>query len=135
MYEPAPHLYVRLSSPPRPSYATVPLFEAFAKNIVDTVQANPKLWSTTAILITFDESGGEFDSGYIQPIDFFGDGPRTLLLAVSPFAKFDFADHTYTDHVSILKFIEWNWKLKPLSKCSLKLSGPTGHQWCKPLHR
>jgi hypothetical protein len=94
------------------------LFEAFAKNVVDTVQSNPKLWSTTAILITFDESGGEYDSGYIQPIDFFGDGPRTVLLAVSPFAKFDFVDHTYSDHVSILKFIEWNWKLKPLSKRS-----------------
>ena len=101
-----------------PGTSTPALFEAFAKNVVDTVQSNPKLWSTTAILITFDESGGEYDSGYIQPIDFFGDGPRTVLLAVSPFAKFDFVDHTYSDHVSILKFIEWNWKLKPLSKRS-----------------
>jgi len=24
-------------------------------------------------------------------------------------------DHTYTDHVSILKFIEANWRLEPLS--------------------
>lgn len=98
-----------------PGTSTMALFEAFAKNIVDTVQSNPKLWKSTAILITFDESGGEYDSGYIQPIDFFGDGPRTVMLAVSPYAKFDFVDHTYSDHVSILKFIEWNWKLKPLS--------------------
>ncbi|HVN63216.1 MAG TPA: alkaline phosphatase family protein, partial [Candidatus Binataceae bacterium] len=72
----------------------------------------------TAIMVTFDESGGEYDSGYIQPIDFFGDGPRTMMIAVSPFSKFGYVDHTYSDHVSILKFIEWNWKLKPLSKRS-----------------
>jgi len=93
-------------------------FEAFAKNIVQTVQSNPKLWATTAILVTFDESGGEYDSGYIQPIDFFGDGPRTVMIAISPFSKYGFVDHTYSDHVSILKFIEWNWGLKPLSKRS-----------------
>jgi phospholipase C len=73
------------------------------------------LWQDTAILITFDESGGYYDSGYIQPIDFFGDGPRTVLIAVSPFAKTGFVDHTYTDHASIIKFIERNWRLRPLS--------------------
>lgn len=101
-----------------PGTSTPALFEAFANNIVNTVMSNSKLWSSTAILVTFDESGGEYDSGYIQPIDFFGDGPRTVMLAISPFSKFGFVDHTYTDHVSILKFIEWNWTLKPLSKRS-----------------
>ena len=101
-----------------PGTSTLALFEAFAKNIVETVQSNQKLWSSTAILLTFDESGGEYDSGYIQPIDFFGDGPRTVMIAISPFSKFGLVDHTYADHVSIIKFIEWNWKLKPLSKRS-----------------
>ncbi len=59
-----------------------------------------------------------YDSGYIQPIDFFGDGPRTVMIAVSPFAKFGYVDHTYSDHASIIKFIERNWGLKPLSKRS-----------------
>jgi len=27
-------------------------------------------------------------------------------------------DHTYYDHVSVLKFIERNWKLPPLSNAS-----------------
>ena len=101
-----------------PGTSTMSLFEAFAQNIVQTLQDNPKLWQSTAVLITFDESGGEYDSGYIQPIDFFGDGPRTVMLAVSPYAKAGFVDHTYSDHASILKFIEWNWRLKPLSKRS-----------------
>ena len=68
--------------------------------------------------MTYDEGGGYFDSGYIQPIDFFGDGPRTVMIAVSPHAKRGFVDHTYADHASILKFIEWNWGLPPLSERS-----------------
>ena len=101
-----------------PGSSTPPLFEAFSQRIIDAVQANPKIWKETAILITFDESGGEYDSGYIQPIDFFGDGPRTAMIAVSPFSKFGYVDHTYSDHASISKFIERNWRLKPLSNRS-----------------
>ncbi len=101
-----------------PGSSTPALFEAFVRKIVNAVKANKRLWSDTAILITFDESGGLYDSGYIQPIDFFGDGPRTVLIAVSPFAKRGYVDHTYADHASILKFIEWNWNLRPLSSRS-----------------
>jgi phospholipase C len=98
-----------------PGTSTPPLFEGFVQNIIQAVQQNLSLWQNTAIMITFDESGGSYDSGYIQPIDFFGDGPRTVLITVSPFAKTGFIDHTYADHASILKFIERNWGLKPLS--------------------
>lgn len=36
-------------------------------------------------------------------------------MVVSPYAKPGFIDHTYYDHGSILKFIEANWGLSPLS--------------------
>lgn len=109
-----------------PGTSTPPLFEAFSQRVIDAVQSNPNLWKETAILITFDESGGSYDSGYIQPIDFFGDGPRTVMIAVSPFSKFGYVDHTYSDHASIIKFIERNWRLKPLSKRSRdNLPNPT----------
>jgi len=98
-----------------PGTSTPPLFEAFVQHLIEAVQHNRKLWKETAILITFDESGGTYDSGYIQPIDFFGDGPRTVMIAVSPFSKFGYVDHTYSDHASIVKFIEYNWGLAPLS--------------------
>jgi hypothetical protein len=113
-----------------PGTSTPPLFEAFTKRIIQAVQQNPSLWQDTAILITFDESGGYYDSGYIQPIDFFGDGPRTALIAVSPFAKTGFVDHTYADHASILKFIERNWGLAPLSDRSRdNLPNPIVDPW------
>jgi len=82
------------------------------------VQSRADLWSKTAIFVTLDEGGGEYDSGYIQPIDFFGDGPRTVLIAVSPYATTGFVDHTYADHASVVKFIEHNWRIGPLSERS-----------------
>src|ERR1700692_310680 len=69
----------------------------------------------TAFIVTFDEGGGYYDSGYIQPLDFFGDGPRIPLIIVSPFTTGGHVNHSYTDHASILKFIERNWHLKPLT--------------------
>lgn len=101
-----------------PGYAMEPGFDQFIQNIIDKVRQNRKLWGKTAILITFDEGGGYYDSGYVQPLDFFGDGTRIPIIAVSPYAKQGFVDHTYYDHVSILKFIEKNWGLHPLSSRS-----------------
>jgi len=85
------------------------------KKIVDQVKANPAVWANTAIMITYDEGGGYYDSGYIQPLDYFGDGTRIPTLVVSPFTKAGHISHTYADHVSILKFIEANWGLSPLT--------------------
>jgi phospholipase C len=98
-----------------PDTSKLDLFEGFAQKIVDAVQANPTLWNNTAIFITFDEGGGYYDSGYIQPLDFFGDGPRIPFIVVSKYAKQGFISHEYTDHVSMLKFIERNWFLPPIS--------------------
>src|SRR5262249_24158320 len=56
--------------------------------------------------------------GFFQPIDFFGDGPRIPFLVVSPHARGGRVVHTYQDHASVLKFIERNWNLKPLTNRS-----------------
>lgn len=98
-----------------PAYSTLSRYEDFIRRLVAKVQANKQLWESSAIIVTLDEGGGYWDSGAIQILDFFGDGTRIPLLLVSRFAKPGHVDHTYTDHVSILKFIEANWGLKPLS--------------------
>jgi phospholipase C len=98
-----------------PASSKLDLFEGFSQKIVDAVKANPKLWADTAIFITFDEGGGYYDSGYVQPVDFFGDGTRIPFIVVSPWAKQGHVSHEYADHVSILKFIERNWGLNPVS--------------------
>jgi acid phosphatase len=101
-----------------PGYSTLAGFENFAARAIAAIQGNRALWASTAIFVTFDETGGYYDSGYIQPVTFFGDGPRVPMLVISPFAKRGFVDHTYTDHVSILKFIEANFGLSPLTSYS-----------------
>ena len=101
-----------------PSSSKLNLFEGFVKKIVDGVQANQELWASTAIIVTFDEGGGYYDSGYVQPLDFFGDGTRIPTIVVSPLTTPGTISHTYTDHVSILKFIEANWGLAPVSSRS-----------------
>jgi len=98
-----------------PQSSKYDLFEALLDNIVDQVRAKPELFAETAIIVTWDESGGFYDSGFIQPVDFFGDGPRVPLMVISPFSRGGNVVHTYYDHVSITKFIERNWGLKPLS--------------------
>ena len=98
-----------------PADSTTSLYEMFIQDLVGKVRANEELWASTAIFITTDEGGGYYDSGYIQALDFFGDGTRIPLIAVSPYAKPGYVDHTYYDHVSLLKFIEENWHLPPVS--------------------
>jgi len=105
----------RNSESGHPASSTVSRYEQFVRRLIGKVQSNRALWEKTAVLVTVDESGGYWDSGSIQILDAFGDGTRIPLIAVSPFAKKGVVDHTYTDHVSILKFIEANWRLDPLS--------------------
>ena len=39
-------------------------------------------------------------------------------MVVSPWTEHGHISHTYTDHVSILKFIEYNWGLPPVTSRS-----------------
>jgi len=68
--------------------------------------------------VTFDEAGGYWRSSYIQPLDFYGDGPRAPFIVVSPYPWGGAVVRTYFDHVSVLKFIERNRSLKRLTSRS-----------------
>ena len=99
-----------------PASSKLDLFEGFAKKIVDAgAGVNPTPWRDTAILISFDEGGGYYDSGYVQPLDFFGDGTRIPMIVVSAYTRPGHISHKYADHVSILKFIERNWGIEPVT--------------------
>jgi phospholipase C len=97
-----------------PASSKLNVFELYCKKIIDDVQNSP-YWDNTAIFITFDEGGGYYDSGYVQPLDFFGDGTRIPLLVVSKFSTGGHITHGYADHVSLDKFIERNWNMGTIS--------------------
>ncbi len=108
--------------------------------LVDTINAlmqTPE-WSSTAILLTCDDSDGWYD--HVMPpivnqsndsandtlggpagmcgtplpgayLDRCGYGTRLPFLVVSPYAKQNYVSHALTDTSSILRFIEDNWDL------------------------
>src|SRR5262249_6241449 len=97
-----------------PASSKMNLFEGMIAKIMD--QLDPaNLSRSTALFIAFDEGGGYWDSGFMQPIDFFGDGPRIPFIVVSQYSRGGKVVHSYTDHASVLKFIERNWRLQPLT--------------------
>src|SRR5262249_22254812 len=77
-----------------PGYGALSALENFDTQVANAVFNNSSLWPNTVVIMTTDESGGYYDSGYVQPIDFFGDGPRIPLIIISPYAKQGFVDHT-----------------------------------------
>src|SRR4029077_18114207 len=87
------------------------LFEAFVDNIIQLAQSNKEQWAKTAIFVTVEEGGGYYDSGFIQPVDFFGTGPRIHMIAVLPFSTRRDVSHVYHEHSSFVKFVERNWML------------------------
>ncbi|WP_316205405.1 alkaline phosphatase family protein [Bradyrhizobium sp. SZCCHNS3004] len=101
-----------------PDSSKLSSFENYAKVFIEEIQAQPELWAHTAILVTFDEGGGFWDSGYVQPVDFFGDGVRVPAIIVSPYSRGGHVGHVYSDHASVVKFIERNWRLGTLSSRS-----------------
>ncbi|HWS46227.1 MAG TPA: alkaline phosphatase family protein, partial [Acidimicrobiia bacterium] len=98
-----------------PASSKLDVFEALVERVVDRVKAEDDLWENTAILVTWDEGGGYWDSGFIQPLDFFGDGPRIPMIVVSKYSRGGKVGHSYADHASVVKFIERNWGLSPLT--------------------
>src|ERR1700732_4562712 len=94
-----------------PASSKFDLFEAFTKNIINLAQGNKEQWESAAIFVTVDEGGGYYDSGFIEPVDFFGTGPRIPMIADSPFSTGGHIVHSYTEHSSFVTFVERNWKL------------------------
>jgi phospholipase C len=111
-----------------PATSKMDLLEALLDRMYDELRNHPYLFQETALIVTFDEGGGYWDSGMFQPIDFFGDGPRIPLIVISPYSRSGRVVHSYGDHASILKFIERNWDLKPLTSRSRdNLPNPIQH--------
>jgi len=97
-----------------PASSKLDLFEGMIRKIVNKLKMDGAD-KDTALFITFDEGGGFWDSGAFIPLDFFGDGPRIPMLVVSHWSKGGKVVHSYNDHASVVKFIERNWNLQPLT--------------------
>jgi len=72
-------------------------------------------WNSTAIFLTWDDSGGWYDHVSPPQLDRYGDGFRVPCLIISPYAKHGLVDHTQGDFTSLLKFTETDYSLPPLT--------------------
>jgi len=96
-----------------PGYARLDQGEQYAAALVEAVQKSP-VWKDSAIIITYDENGGQWDHVAPPKGDKWGPGTRVPLLVISPFAKKGFVDHTQMDTTSILALLERRFGLQPL---------------------
>ena len=108
-----------------PGYSTVSEADTEIKEVVDAIR-NSKIWSSTAIIITYDEYGGFWDHVAPPEGDRWGPGTRIPAIIVSPFAKKAYIDHTSYDTTSILKLIETRFNLKPLGDRDAHANGLQG---------
>ncbi|WP_081416237.1 phospholipase C [Gryllotalpicola ginsengisoli] len=110
--------------------------QTFLVNTINEIQQS-KYWSSTAVVIAYDDSDGWYDhqaptitnssddaaedsticttaaSNGVKALGGYADrcGPsqRLPMLVISPYTKANTVDHTLTTQPSILKFIEDNW--------------------------
>jgi phospholipase C len=103
----------------------------FLVNTVNQIEES-KYWSSTAIIITYDDSDGWYDH-QASPIvngsnttadaaictavaqklgntpDRCGFGPRLPLVVISPYTRSNYVSNNLTDQASVTSFIEQNW--------------------------
>lgn len=85
--------------------------DAWIGQLVNAV-AQSQYWNSTAIFVTYDESGGFWD--HEAPSYASGYGARTAMLIISPYAR-PGVFHQQTTNVSILSLMQQLWDLPPLT--------------------
>ncbi len=89
---------------------------SWVASIVNTL-GQSQYWSSSAVIVVWDDFGGFYDNAPPPQLDFRGLGIRVPCLIISPYAKTGYVDHTPYEWGSILKFIETVFpQVKPLGK-------------------
>ncbi|MDQ3880413.1 MAG: alkaline phosphatase family protein [Chloroflexota bacterium] len=88
--------------------------QTFAASLVTELMRSDSWWNSVFI-ITYDDWGGWFDHVVPPRVDADGYGLRVPAIVISPYARSGSVDSTTYDHTSILRFIEDNWSLQPLT--------------------
>ena len=79
--------------------------QAYVTRIINAIMRSPE-WSSTAILLTWDDWGGFYDNVVPPTVDAAGYGFRVPGLVISPYARKGFIDHQTLSFDAFTKFIE-----------------------------
>jgi phospholipase C len=104
-----------------PAYSDAQISEAMVADAVNAIASSP-YWPHSAIIITYDETDGLYD--HVPPrIRTFGPdgmplagGPRIPAIIVSPFSAAHAVAHDYSEHSSVIRFIDRLFGLIPLAQ-------------------
>ena len=99
--------------------------QAFVRGLINALVDSPD-WKSSAFLLAYDDWGGWYDHVKPPQVDNYGYGFRVPALLVSPYARQGFVDNTTLDFTSILRFIEDNWDLAPLTSRDAKANSIAG---------
>ncbi len=103
-----------------PAYSDHQISEAFAAQAISAI-ANSPYWNQSAIIITYDETDGFYDHEQVSKRSTFADGsilaggPRIPTIVLSPWSLQGSISHQYSEHGSLIKFIDELYKLVPLA--------------------
>ena len=110
------------------SYSDVQMSEQNVADSVNAIASSP-YWSQSAIIITYDESDGMYDHvpemvrSYGPDHQPLSGGPRIPMIVISPYAATHVVSHVYSEHSSVIKFINEIFKLKPLANLPDEVAG------------
>jgi phospholipase C len=119
-----------LSEHPSPSSPVLGAW--YTQEVLNSLTADPDLWSRTVLLVMFDENDGFFDhvpppcapslrpdlstagastvddttERYVFDGQVFGPGPRVPMCVVSPWSRGGWVDSETFDHTSLVRFLE-----------------------------
>jgi phospholipase C len=120
--DPTPAIqHVFIGNDDHPAYSDQQISEAFAARAINDI-ANSPYWSQSAIVITYDETDGFYDHVSPTKRSVFGDGsilaagPRIPTIVISPYAASEKISHRYSEHGSVIKFINELKGLVPLAR-------------------
>ncbi|HYL98251.1 MAG TPA: alkaline phosphatase family protein [Blastocatellia bacterium] len=111
-----------------PAYSDQQISEALAARAITDI-TNSQYWAESVIIITYDETDGFYDHVSPRMRSTFADGsqlaagPRIPTILISPFAASGTISHQYSEHGSVIKFINEVFGLVPLAKLPDEVRG------------
>jgi phospholipase C len=103
-----------------PGYSDAQISEALLADEINAIAKSP-YWEQSAIIITYDETDGLYDHAVPQIRAFdpegspLSGGPRIPAIVISPFGLVHAITHEYSEHSSVIRFIDELNGLTPLA--------------------
>ena len=85
--------------------ALVSTGQAYVTSVINAIMQSPA-WSSTAIILAWDDWGGFYDHVTPPPVDINGYGLRVPAMVISPYARQGYIDHQTLSFDAYVKFIE-----------------------------